>query len=101
VADSRMQRGEFVEVLKFDTKAKKLYADVENIAQILAICEVHNAALNKLSRCEKGILQTERLSMEKKQYRKLAYVEKRDSTLEMMIKRKMSMFKKMTFILQD
>jgi len=51
-----------------------------------------------------GILQTERLSekiITKKQYRKLAYVEKRDSTLETMIERKMSMFKNMTFILQD
>ncbi|CAJ2628620.1 unnamed protein product [Trifolium pratense] len=77
-AESRMQRGQFVEALKFANKAKKLYADVDNIAQILAICEVHVAALNKLSCFEMDwyrILQTERLSEEaiiKKQYRKLA-----------------------------
>ncbi|XP_004495763.1 uncharacterized protein [Cicer arietinum] len=78
VAESRIQRGEFVEALKFANKAKKLYPDVENIAQILAVCEVHKAAQNKLSGSVMdwyGILQTERLSEEaiiKKQYRKLA-----------------------------
>ncbi|KAK2456438.1 hypothetical protein QL285_003805 [Trifolium repens] len=78
LAESRMQRGQFVEALKFANKAKKLYADVDNISQILAICEVHIAALNKLSSSEMDwyrILQTERLSEEaiiKKQYRKLA-----------------------------
>jgi curved DNA-binding protein CbpA len=78
LAESRMQRGQFVEALKFANKAKKLYADVDNIAQILTICEVHIAALKKLSCSEMDwyqILQTERLSEEaiiKKQYRKLA-----------------------------
>ncbi|GAU21398.1 hypothetical protein TSUD_32270 [Trifolium subterraneum] len=78
LAESRMQRGQFVEALKFANKAKKLCADVDDIAQILAICEVHIAALNKLSSSEMDwyqILQTERLSEEaivKKQYRKLA-----------------------------
>ncbi|GAU21403.1 hypothetical protein TSUD_32320 [Trifolium subterraneum] len=78
LAEIRMQRGQFVEALKFANKAKKMYADVDNIAQILAICEVHIAALNKLSSSEMDwyrILQTERLSKEeiiKKQYKKLA-----------------------------
>jgi len=78
LAETKMQTGEFVEALKFANKAKKLYADVENIAQILAVCEVHNAALNKLSMSEMdwyGILQAESLSEEaiiRKQYRKLA-----------------------------
>ena len=31
IAGARTQRGEFVEALKFATKAKRLYADVENI----------------------------------------------------------------------
>ncbi|AES61295.2 hypothetical protein MtrunA17_Chr1g0191291 [Medicago truncatula] len=52
LAETKMQIGEFVEALKFANKAKKLYADVENIAQILTVCEVHNAALNKLSMSE-------------------------------------------------
>ncbi|XP_045803387.1 uncharacterized protein LOC123896967 isoform X3 [Trifolium pratense] len=78
LAESRMQTGQFTEALKFANKAKKLYADVDNIAQILAICEVHIAALNKLYCSEMDwyrILQTERLSEDaiiKKQYRKLA-----------------------------
>ncbi|CAJ2628623.1 dnaJ homolog subfamily B member 12-like [Trifolium pratense] len=80
LAESRMQRGQFVEALRFANKAKNLYADVDNITQILAICEVHTAALNKLSCSEMDwyqILQTERLSEEaiiKKQYRKLALI---------------------------
>ncbi|KAJ1387476.1 hypothetical protein SESBI_39998 [Sesbania bispinosa] len=78
IAESRMQRGEFVEALKFAMKAKALYPDIENIAQILTVCEVHNAAMNKLSGCLMDwyrILQTEGLADEatiKKQYRKLA-----------------------------
>jgi len=78
LAESRLQKGEFVEALKFANKAKTMYADVENIAQILAVCVVHNAALNKLSKSDMdwyGILGTERFSEEaiiKKQYRKLA-----------------------------
>ncbi|RHN80717.1 putative DnaJ domain-containing protein [Medicago truncatula] len=78
LAETKMQRGEFVDALKFANKAKRLYADVENIAQILAVCEVHNAALNKLSKYDMdwyGVLQTEKLSEEaiiKKQYKKLA-----------------------------
>ncbi|KAK7344210.1 hypothetical protein VNO77_13564 [Canavalia gladiata] len=78
IAESRMQIGEFVEALTFATKAKKLYADVENIAQILTVCQVHNAAQNKISGSDMdwyAILQTEGLADEatiKKQYRKLA-----------------------------
>ncbi|XP_027367600.1 uncharacterized protein LOC113873604 [Abrus precatorius] len=78
IAESRMQRGEFVEALKFATKAKSLYANVENIAQIIAVCQVHNAAHNKLFGSDMdwyAILQTEGLADEatvKKQYRKLA-----------------------------
>ena len=78
LAETKMQRGEFVDALKFANKAKRLYADIENIAQILAVCEVRNAALNKLSKSDMdwyGVLQTEKLSEEaiiKKQYKKLA-----------------------------
>ncbi|XP_061347361.1 uncharacterized protein LOC133292888 [Gastrolobium bilobum] len=77
-AERRMQKGEFVEALMFATMAKRLYADVENIAQILTVCEVHNAAKNKLFGSDMDwyrILQTEGLADEatiKKQYRKLA-----------------------------
>ncbi|CAJ1976187.1 unnamed protein product [Sphenostylis stenocarpa] len=79
MAEARMQRGEFVEALRFAAKAKKLYADVENITQILTVCEVHNAAHKKLSASADmdwyAILQIEKLADEaviKKQYRRLA-----------------------------
>ena len=78
LAETKMQRGESVDALKFAKKAKNLYAGVENIAQVLAVCEVHNAALKKLFMFEMdcyGILQTERFPEEaiiKTQYRKLA-----------------------------
>lgn len=78
MAESRMQRGEFVDALRFAKKAQNLYAEVENIAQMITVCEVHNAAQNKLFGSDMnwyGILQTERLADEsaiKKQYRKLA-----------------------------
>jgi len=78
IAEARMQRGEFVEALRFANKAKKLYAEVENITQILTICEVHNAAQKKVSATDMDwyeILQVERLADEaviKKQYRRLA-----------------------------
>ncbi|KAK7391954.1 hypothetical protein VNO78_20378 [Psophocarpus tetragonolobus] len=78
IAEARMQKGEFVDALKFANKAKKLYPLVESITQILTICEVHNAAQKKLSTSHMdwyAILQIERLADEatvKKQYRKLA-----------------------------
>ncbi|KAG5004288.1 hypothetical protein JHK84_028556 [Glycine max] len=78
VAEARMQRGEFVEALKFATKAKKLCADVVNITHVITICEVHNAAKKKLSATDLdwyAILQIEGLADEaaiKKQYRRLA-----------------------------
>ncbi|MED6146400.1 hypothetical protein PIB30_034128 [Stylosanthes scabra] len=79
VAESKMQRGDFQGALKFALKAKKMYADVENITQILTVCEVHNAAQNKFTGGTDmdwyAILQTAQLADEatiKKQYRKLA-----------------------------
>jgi len=78
MAEVKMQSGEFVEALRLATKAKRLYADVENITQILTICEVHNAANKKVSATDMdwyAILQIERLADEaiiKKQYRRLA-----------------------------
>ncbi|KAG4983467.1 hypothetical protein JHK87_028216 [Glycine soja] len=71
IAGARTQRGEFVEALKFATKAK-------NIPQIITVCEVHIPAQKNLSGSEMdwyAILQIERLADEatlKKQYWKLA-----------------------------
>ncbi|KAL2325455.1 hypothetical protein Fmac_024513 [Flemingia macrophylla] len=78
IAEARMQRGDFVEALKFATKAKKLYPEVENIPQIVAICDVHVAAQKKVSQSDMdwyAILQVERFADDatiKKQYRRLA-----------------------------
>ncbi|OIW13837.1 hypothetical protein TanjilG_31726 [Lupinus angustifolius] len=78
IAEIKMQCGDFVGALKFATKAKSMYADVENISKILTVCEVHSAAQNKLSGSGMdwyGILQAERFSdgaALKKQYRRLA-----------------------------
>ncbi|KAK7391956.1 hypothetical protein VNO78_20380 [Psophocarpus tetragonolobus] len=78
IAEARMQRGEFAEALKFATKAKTLYADLENIFQILTVCEVHIAAQKMLDASTMdwyAILQIERFADEatlKKQYRRLA-----------------------------
>ncbi|KAL2325453.1 hypothetical protein Fmac_024511 [Flemingia macrophylla] len=78
IAEARMQRGDFVEALKFATKAKKLYSGVENITQIFTICEVHNAAQRKLSAFDMdwyAILQVQSFADEatiRKQYRRFA-----------------------------
>lgn len=78
IAENKMQSGDFEGALKFATKAKRLFPEVQNIAQILTVCEVHCAAQNKLSGSNMDwyeILQTERFADEvtiKKQYRKLA-----------------------------
>ncbi|KAK7337840.1 hypothetical protein VNO77_18427 [Canavalia gladiata] len=78
IAEDKMQAGDFEGALKFATKAQKLFPEIQNIVQILAVCEVHCAAHNKLSGSDMdwyGILQTQRFADEatiKKQYRKLA-----------------------------
>ncbi|KAK7269276.1 hypothetical protein RIF29_21998 [Crotalaria pallida] len=78
IAESKMKNGDFVGALKFAMKAKRMYADLEDIAKVLTVCEVHNAAQKKFSGSIMdwyGILQTERCSDEatlKKQYRRLA-----------------------------
>ena len=64
----RQARVEFVEALKFATKAKKLCADVVNITHVITICEVHNAAKKKLSATDLdwyAILQIEGLATKK------------------------------------
>ncbi|KAJ7973407.1 DnaJ domain containing protein [Quillaja saponaria] len=78
IAERRMQDSDFAGALKFAEKAQKLFPEIENISQMLAVCAVHCSALNKLSGSEMdwyGILQSEQFTDEatiKKQYRKLA-----------------------------
>ncbi|KAK9919698.1 hypothetical protein M0R45_028279 [Rubus argutus] len=77
LAERKMQNNDFTGARKLAQKAQQLFPDLENISQLLAVCEVHCSAENKLGGCEMdwyGILQIERFSYEaiiKKQYRKL------------------------------
>ncbi|KAB5556304.1 hypothetical protein DKX38_007213 [Salix brachista] len=78
IAERKMQNGDFEGAKKIALKALQLYPDLDNISQMLAVCEVHCSAQNKLYGSEMdwyGILQVERFSDEaviKKQYRKFA-----------------------------
>ncbi|XP_004494655.1 uncharacterized protein [Cicer arietinum] len=78
IAENRMQCGDFAGALKFAMKAQRLFPEIQNITQILTVCEVHCAAQNKLSASDMdwyGILLTQRFTDEatiKKQYKKLA-----------------------------
>ncbi|GAV64201.1 DnaJ domain-containing protein/DUF3444 domain-containing protein [Cephalotus follicularis] len=78
IAERKMQMGDYSGAMKIALKAQRLFPDVENISQLLAVCEVHCSAETKLSGSEMdwyGILQIERFADEviiKKQYRKLA-----------------------------
>ncbi|CAJ1960954.1 unnamed protein product [Sphenostylis stenocarpa] len=78
IAENKMQAGDYEGGLKFATKAQRLFPDIQNIAQILTVCEVHCAAQKKRTGSDMdwyGILQTQQSADEatvKKQYRKLA-----------------------------
>ncbi|MQM17259.1 hypothetical protein Taro_050225 [Colocasia esculenta] len=77
IAEKRMQCKDFVGAQKFALKALQLFPDLENISQMLTVCEVHCAAETRVSGSEDwyGILQVEPTADEpliKKQYRKLA-----------------------------
>ncbi|KAK7284306.1 hypothetical protein RJT34_19051 [Clitoria ternatea] len=73
-----MHAGDFAGAMKFALKAQRLFPEIQNIVQILTVCEVHCAAQNKLSGSDLdwyAILQVQQISDEaaiKKQYRKLA-----------------------------
>ncbi|KAK7292325.1 hypothetical protein RIF29_08103 [Crotalaria pallida] len=78
IAEKRLESRDFMGARKFALKAQQLYPDVENIAQLLIVCEVHCSALQKLFNDEMdwyGILQVEQTANDttiKKQYRKFA-----------------------------
>lgn len=78
VAENKIRIGDFVGAQKFAHKAQRLYPELDNVSQILTVCEVHCSAQNQTLGSEKdwyGILQIERSADEatiKKQYRKLA-----------------------------
>ncbi|GMI88834.1 hypothetical protein like AT3G04980 [Hibiscus trionum] len=78
IAQHKMQNHDFEGAKKFALKAQKLFPELENITQLLTLCDVHHCAKHKVYGSEMdwyGILQLERSADEgsvKKQYRKLA-----------------------------
>ncbi|XWS64843.1 hypothetical protein CRYUN_Cryun05aG0039100 [Craigia yunnanensis] len=78
IAEQKMQNDDFEGAKRFALKAQKLFPELENISQLLTVCDVHYCAKHKLYGSEMdwyGILQIEQSADEssiKKQYRKLA-----------------------------
>lgn len=80
IAEKKMQSNDFEGAQKMALRAKNLYPELENIIQMLSICDVHCSAQRRLAGSEKdwyGVLQVEKLADEatvKKQYRRLALI---------------------------
>ncbi|CAN0897542.1 Chaperone protein dnaJ 49 [Linum grandiflorum] len=78
LAEKKVEAGDYAGARKMALKAKKLYPDVDNVSQLLVVCDVHSCAANKINGVDLdwyAILQIERFSNEaviKKQYKKLA-----------------------------
>ncbi|XP_052194030.1 uncharacterized protein LOC127802327 [Diospyros lotus] len=78
VAEQKMQNGDFEGARKIAQKAQQLFPELENISQLLTVCNVHCSSQDKIRGSKMdwyGILQVQRFSDEvtiKKQYRKLA-----------------------------
>ncbi|CAA6663482.1 unnamed protein product [Spirodela intermedia] len=77
IAEKKMQCRDFIGARKMVLKAQQLFPDLENVSQMLTVCQVHCSAEIKVIGSEDwyGILQVEPTADEsliKKQYRKLA-----------------------------
>ncbi|XP_027919194.1 uncharacterized protein LOC114177826 [Vigna unguiculata] len=78
IAEKKMENRDFAGARKIALKAQQLYPDLENIAQMLVVCDVHCCAEKKLYGSEIDwyeILQVEQTAVDaliKKQYRKFA-----------------------------
>ncbi|WOL17829.1 hypothetical protein Cni_G26622 [Canna indica] len=77
IAEKKMQNKDFTRAQKIAQKAQRLFPELENISQILTVCEVHCSANFKINGQIDwyGILQVEPTADEssiRKQYRKLA-----------------------------
>lgn len=78
IAEKKMENNDFEGAQKIIVKAQNLYPELENVNQLLSICDVHCSARKSILGSEKdwyGILQVEKLADEvtvKKQYRRLA-----------------------------
>ncbi|XP_016440899.2 uncharacterized protein LOC107766602 [Nicotiana tabacum] len=80
LAEKKLLNNDFEGAKKVAVKAERLYPQLENISQLLAVCNVHCSSQNKIVGSERdwyGILQIDKFSDEatiKKQYRRLALV---------------------------
>ncbi|XP_049362560.1 uncharacterized protein LOC125827286 [Solanum verrucosum] len=80
LAEKKMQSNDFLGAQKVAQKAERLYPQLENISQLLAVCNVHCSAQSSTVGSEKDwyrILQIDMSADEvtiKKQYRRLALV---------------------------
>lgn len=80
IAEEKMLKNDFEGARKFALKAKQLFPELENISQVISVCDIHCSAQKKVHGAEKdfyGILQVENVADEvtiRKQYRKLALV---------------------------
>ncbi|XP_043720182.1 uncharacterized protein LOC122667810 [Telopea speciosissima] len=78
IAEKKMHNKDFVGARKIALKAQQLYPELDNISQMLTVCDVHCSAEKKFLHSEMdwyGILQVTQTADEasiKKQYRKLA-----------------------------
>ncbi|XP_057762261.1 uncharacterized protein LOC130982314 isoform X1 [Arachis stenosperma] len=78
IAQMKMKNRDFTGARKFALKAQKLYPHLENLAQMISVCDVHCSAEQKLFGNEMdwyGILQLEQTASDetiKKHYRKFA-----------------------------
>ncbi|CAN6970115.1 uncharacterized protein LOC103837329 [Brassica rapa] len=77
LAENMMLRGDFPKAQKLVMKAQRLFSGLDSLPQMLAVCDVHCSADQKINGLENwyGILQVKHFSDDaaiKKQYRKLA-----------------------------
>lgn len=78
IAEMKMQTGDFAGAKRMVQRAQQLFPELQNIPQMLMVCEVHCSAQTKVNGSEMdwyGILQVEQFSDDaniKKQYRRLA-----------------------------
>lgn len=78
IAEVRMRNDDFAGALRIAQKARRLFPELENLSQMLAVCEIHCSAQNKVCGSEHdwyAILQIEKSADDitiKKQYRKFA-----------------------------
>ncbi|KGN66129.1 uncharacterized protein LOC101213491 [Cucumis sativus] len=78
IAETKLEISDFIGARKMAQTAQRLFPTLDNITQLLTVCEIHCSAQNRMYGAENdwyGILQIEQSADEaiiKKQYRKLA-----------------------------